>query len=235
MNQVFALVDCNNFYVSCERVFDPKLIGRPVVVLSNNDGCVIARSNEAKALRIKMGTPLFQARDIINQNDVRVLSSNYALYGDMSSRVMSVLQEFSPVIEIYSIDEAFVLLDCKTVSPWLTEIGRRVRERVYRVTGIPVSIGIAETKTLAKVANHLAKKSDRAAGVLELVRSPFQEQALARTPVGEVWGIGYKYTKLLEARGITTALHLRDADPRWARRALTVTGARIVEELRGHS
>ncbi|MDQ1610304.1 MAG: polymerase [Pyrinomonadaceae bacterium] len=235
MGRVFALIDCNNFYVSCERVFDARLVGRPVVVLSNNDGCVIARSNEAKVLGVKMGTPLFQAQNMLDAGGVRVLSSNYALYGDMSARVMAALHEFTPEVEVYSIDEAFVLLDCQGVGAWLTEMGHKIRERVYKLTGIPVSVGIAETKTLAKTANHLAKKSEKAARVLDLTRSRFQDEALERTPAGEVWGIGRRYDKLLKERGITNARQLRDCDVRWARRAMTVVGARVVEELRGVS
>jgi len=234
MTSAIALVDCNNFYVSCERVFNAKLIERPVVVLSNNDGCVIARSNEAKALGIKMGTPLFQTQHLVEAYDVAVYSSNYALYGDMSHRVMDALQEFTPDVEIYSIDEAFMRLDYDEVSS-LRSDGFKIREKVRQWTGIPVSIGIAPTKTLAKIANHLAKKSSDIEGVLDLTVSSDQEQALDRTPVNEVWGVGPAYAKLLQAQGITTALKLRNADRQWVRRRMTVVGARIVEELRGIS
>ncbi|HEY9283356.1 MAG TPA: Y-family DNA polymerase [Pyrinomonadaceae bacterium] len=230
MNAI-ALVDCNNFYASCERVFDARLVGRPVVVLSNNDGCVVARSNEAKALGIRMGAPLFQVRDLVDLHNVAVLSSNYALYGDMSARVMHALQEFSPEVEVYSIDEAFLSLDCRP--EWLPELGRRIRERVYKLTGVPVSVGIAATKTLSKFAGEIAKKSEKAGGVLSLFDSPHLDTALERTLVSDVWGVGRQYTKLLNARGITNALQLRDCDVRWARMAMTVVGARIVEELRG--
>lgn len=234
MTSAIALVDCNNFYVSCERVFNAKLIARPVVVLSNNDGCVIARSNEAKALGIKMGTPLFQTQHLVEEYDVAVYSSNYALYGDMSHRVMGALQEFTPEVEVYSIDEAFMRLDHDPASS-LFSYGLRIKEKVRQWTGIPVSVGIAPTKTLAKIANHLAKKSSGVEGVLDLTGMSEQAEALERTPVGEVWGVGAAYAKLLRARGITTALKLRDADRLWVRKRMTVVGARIVEELRGIS
>ncbi|MDQ3817128.1 MAG: DUF4113 domain-containing protein [Acidobacteriota bacterium] len=235
MASIFALCDCNNFYVSCERVFNAKLVNRPVVVLSNNDGCIVARSNEAKALGIRMGLPLFQVQHIIDAHDVQVFSSNYALYSDISHRVMSVLGDFTPEIELYSIDEAFLSLEYRTKYGSLTDFGRRIKETVYRWTGIPLSIGMAETKTLAKLANYLAKKSEKAKGVLDLSRSPYQDYALEHTPVGNLWGIGRQYTKLLNSRGIVNAKQLRDVDLRWARKALTVVGARIVEELRGNS
>jgi DNA polymerase V len=234
MSSAIALVDCNNFYVSCERVFNAKLIERPVVVLSNNDGCVIARSNEAKALGIKMGTPLFQAQHLVEAYDVAVYSSNYALYGDMSHRVMGALQEFTPEVEIYSIDEAFMRLDYDETSS-LRNDGLKIREKVRQWTGIPVSIGIAPTKTLAKIANHLAKKSSDVESVLDLTGISEQAGALERTPVNEVWGVGPAYAKLLKAHGITNALKLRDADRQWVRRRMTVVGVRIVEELRGIS
>jgi DNA polymerase V len=234
MASLYALCDCNNFYVSCERVFNAKLVGRPVVVLSNNDGCIVARSNEAKALGIKMGTPLFKAQSVIDAYDVQVLSSNYALYADMSNRVMTVLDGFAPEIELYSVDEAFLCLETKNMHGSLTELGRKIKATVYKWTGIPLSIGVAETKTLAKLANNIAKKSEKAQGVLDLTRSPYQDCALERTPVQDVWGIGRQHTKLLHSRGIKTARELRDADLRWVRSRMTVTGARIVEELRGH-
>jgi DNA polymerase V len=234
MATIFALCDCNNFYVSCERLFNAHLRGRPVVVLSNNDGCIVARSDEAKAIGIKMGAPLFQVEQVIDAYDVQVLSSNYALYGDISSRVMSVLGDFTPEIELYSIDEAFLCVD-KPATDSLTDFARTMQRRVYKWTGIPLSIGIAETKTLAKLANHLAKQSAKARGVLDLTRSPFQDYALECTPVRKIWGIGRQYAKLLNGRGITNARQLRDVDIGWARQALTVVGARIIEELRGES
>lgn len=230
---VYALCDCNNFYVSCERVFDPRLIRRPVVVLSNNDGCVVARSNEAKALGIKMGVPVFQAQSIIRANDVRVLSSNYSLYADMSLRVMDVVRDYADRVEIYSIDEAFLQWDQRDRDS--DKSARTMKADIYRQTGIPVSVGIAETKTLAKIANHLAKASLKAKGVLDLTRSPHQNYALEKTPVTEVWGIGHRRGKRLIARGITNARQLRDLDLNWAREHMTVVGARTIEELRGHS
>ncbi|HZH32964.1 MAG TPA: Y-family DNA polymerase [Pyrinomonadaceae bacterium] len=237
MTEAFALVDCNNFYVSCERVFDAGLAGKPVVVLSNNDGCVVARSPEAKALGIGMGVPLFKIRHLVEAHGVKVYSSNYALYGDMSQRVMGVLQSFTPDVEIYSIDEAFMQLAVRPHgdSPVPRAPGREIRERVRHDTGVPVTVGIAETKTLAKLANHLAKNSKKAGGVLDLTDSPYREVALERTPVEEVWGIGTAYAKLLRQKGIRTALQLRDVDVAWARRAMTVVGARVVLELRGVS
>lgn len=234
MGAVFALIDANNFYVSCEQIFDPKLVGRPVIILSNNDGCVISRSPEAKRLGIRMGAPIFEIEPLVNAYNVQVYSSNYALYGDMSQRLMAVLQEFTPEVEIYSIDEAFMnLVGIRSESH--QALGRVIQERVYKNTCVPVTVGIGETKTLAKVANHIAKKSVRAAGVLDLTRSRFQEEALRRTPVEEVWGIGPAYSKLLRERGINTALELREVDTGWARKMMTVTGARIVMELRGVS
>jgi DNA polymerase V len=231
MSTAIALVDANNFYVSCERVFDPRLLGRPVLVLSNNDGCVIARSDEAKALGIKMGAPLFKAQHLVEAHGVAVYSSNYCLYGDMSQRVMGALREFTPEVEIYSIDEAFMSLDSveQPVAVQATEI----REKVRRWTGIPVSIGVSQTKTLAKIANRAAKKSAVAQGVLDLTDPADQTAALEETPVGDVWGVGPAYAKLLKAAGISTARKLRDADRRWIRRRMTVVGARVVEELRG--
>lgn len=183
MTKIFALVDCNNFYCSCERVFNPKLENRPMVVLSNNDGCVVARSNEAKALGIKMGEPAFKLQDVIREHNVAVFSSNYTLYGDMSQRVMDCLAQFTPTKEIYSIDEAFLDLSGFEKTD-LNEYAKLIQHTVKKWTGIPVSIGIATTKTLAKVANRLAKKSAKANGVLNLVNSPYVDLALQRTEVG---------------------------------------------------
>ncbi|MCA1614294.1 MAG: Y-family DNA polymerase [Acidobacteria bacterium] len=227
-------MDCNNFYVSCERVFDPRLAGRPVVVLSNNDGCVIARSEEAKALGIKMGAPIFKAEHIVDSCGVAVYSSNYSLYGDLSQRVMGTLQEFTPEVEVYSIDEAFMHLEADDGQP-LSARAREVRERVRQWTGIPVSIGLAPTKTLAKLASRMAKRTRVAQGVLDLTGQSEQEGVLEETPVEDVWGVGPSYSALLHRAGIETALKLRDADRSWVRRRMTVVGARIVEELRGIS
>jgi DNA polymerase V len=234
MDPVFVLVDVNNFYASCEQFFDPSLRRRPLIVLSNNNGCVITRSDEAKTLGIKMGTPLFKIQHLVEEHDVQTYSSNYELYGDMSQRVMGTLQEFTPAVEIYSIDEAFMELDGGS-SRSLRRLGLEIQQKVYQWTGVPVSIGMAETKTLAKVANRIAKKSAKTAGVLDLTHSPYQEKALEGTPVEEVWGIGRAYSKLLKDEGISTALALRDANLRWVRKQMTVVGARIVMELRGIS
>jgi DNA polymerase V len=231
MKEVFALVDCNNFYVSCERVFNPRLLHRPVVVLSNNDGCIVARSNEAKALGIGMGVPAFEAADLIKNHDVEAFSSNYTLYDDMSSRVMETLSTFTPDIEIYSIDEAFLNLvgfECS-----LTDYGRRIQQTVQRWTGIPVSVGIAGTKTLAKIANHIAKKSADADGVLDLTDSENLEQILAKVPVEKVWGVGIRTTIKLKRVGIETALELSKADISRIRNRFGVVGVRTVYELRG--
>jgi DNA polymerase V len=231
---LFALVDCNNFYASCERVFDPKLEGKPVVVLSNNDGIVVARSNEAKALGIGMGVPEFQIRRLIRAHDVQVFSSNYTLYGDMSQRVMDTLAQFTPDLEIYSIDEAFLSLPGFT-SRNLTEYGREVCTTVRQWTGIPVSVGIAETKTLAKVAARVAKRSKDVAGVFDLTACQDRDALLAETAVEDIWGIGPNWARLLKQHGIATALALRDADVHWARKAMGVVGERLVRELRGVS
>lgn len=230
MTDAIALIDCNNFYVSCERVFAPGLVGRPVVVLSNNDGCVISRSEEAKRLGIGMGAPYFKNRRVIEENGVAVRSSNYELYADMSRRVMCALQEFAPRVDIYSIDEAFVALGGGLT---LEERGREIREKVFKWTGIPVSVGIAPTKTLAKVAARHTRRPGETCGVLDVTDPTLLTTVLAATPVGEVWGIGPAYAKRLREEGIETARELRDADGRWVRRRLTVVGARIVEELRG--
>jgi DNA polymerase V len=229
----FGLVDCNNFYVSCERVFQPGLNGRPVIVLSNNDGCVVARSQEARALGIAMGVPFFKVRVIVERHDVAVLSSNYALYGDLSKRVMSILAAAAPRHEIYSIDECFLDLDQLAV-PDLSMWCRNLRGQILRWTGIPVSVGVGQTKTLAKVANKLAKTSLRTGGVLDLTRHPgWVEAALHKTAVGDVWGIGPRLTKMLTGRGIKTALDLRNAPDGWVRQRMGVVGLRTTQELRG--
>lgn len=227
-----ALVDCNSFYASCELVFDPSLAGRPVVVLSNNDGCVIARSAEAKALGIGMGDPAFKIKHALRRHDVAVYSSNYTLYGDMSRRVMDVLATFTPRLEVYSIDEAFLDL-AHVPAVDRPAHAREIQRTVQRWTGIPVGVGVGETKTLAKVANKLAKKSPRCAGVLDLTRSPHQARALAVTDVGDVWGVGRQWAIMLRAAGITTAAALAAADDVWVRRRMGVVGLRTVYELRG--
>jgi DNA polymerase V len=234
MLPIFALVDCNNFYVSCERIFQPSLNGQPVVVLSNNDGCVIARSEEAKAIGIPMGLPAFQMRERFPGHTIEAYSSNYALYGDMSARVMTILKQFSPEVEVYSIDEAFLnLAGCRDDD--LKSYGHHIRRSVKQWTGMPISIGIGETKTLAKLANRLAKRSADAQGVVDLTVSQHQDDVLRAVSVKEIWGIGRSYTRLLQTNGICTALDLRDADDRWIRQQMGVVGVRIVWELRGIS
>jgi DNA polymerase V len=224
---IFALCDCNNFYVSCERVFNPKLLNVPVVVLSNNDGCVVARSPEVKALGIAMGVPLFKIKPEVEKYNIKVLSSNYALYGDMSHRVMQVLAQFSPDLEVYSIDEAFLGFDGFEHID-LMEYGLQIKARVLQWTGIPVSVGIGCTKVLAKLANRVAKKSQTG-----VYTEP--ENALATTAVDDIWGIGRKWGKWLIDRGITNALQFRDADPELIRKKLGIVGVRLQLELQGKS
>ncbi|HZI20532.1 MAG TPA: Y-family DNA polymerase [Pyrinomonadaceae bacterium] len=230
----FALVDCNNFYVSCERVFDPRLAGRAVVVVSNNDGCVIARSDEAKALGVRMGVPFFRVRDVAEAGGIEVFSSNYALYGDMSRRVMATLGTCEPAVEVYSIDEAFVALDgrggCEPGEAALT-----LREKVLRWTGVPTSVGVAPTKTLAKLAARAARREAGGPGVCCLTEAGPLEEALASTAVEDVWGVGPARARALREAGVETALDLSRADERRVRGRLTVAGARIVRELRGES
>lgn len=230
----FALVDCNNFYASCERLFRPNLKNQPVVVLSNNDGCVIARSQEAKDVGIGMGAPLFKIRALIEEHDVAVCSSNYALYGDISERVMSTLGSNAPNHEVYSIDECFLDVDNLGV-PDLSEWCRNLRKSTYRWTGIPVSIGVGPTKTLAKLANRLAKKSVKAGGVIDLSNHPdWIEPALRKTPIGDVWGVGRKWSQMLQERGIMTAYDFAHAEDGWIRKKMGVVGLRTLHELRGY-
>ena len=232
---MFALVDANNFYVSCHRVFDPSLKGKPVVVLSNNDGCCVARSNEVKALGVKMTTPWFQIQDLARQHGIIAFSSNYTLYGDLSRRFHRVVGQFSPEQEIYSIDESFVSLDGFSHLD-LTEYGQSIRERVLQWVGLPVCVGIAPTKTLAKLANHVAKKREQYQGVFEYTKlSPEDRTALLDSiAVGEVWGIGRRIAERLEKLGITTVLQLRDADPKQIRQQFSVVVERTVMELNGY-
>ena len=230
----FGLVDCNNFYVSCERVFDPRLEGRPVVILSNNDGCIIARSEEAKLLGVPMAAPFFRWRDFLRQNDVAVLSSNYALYGDLSQRVMALLHSAEPDVEVYSIDEAFVAFGSRS-SGARAAYARCLRDGVRQSTGVPVTIGIAATKTLAKVANRIAKRHTGCTGVLDMTEHPQPEDLLGSVDVADVWGIGARYARRLQTLGIATALDLREADPAWCHRRFSVNVARTVMELRGQS
>jgi len=228
----YALIDCNNFYASCERVFDPSLRDRPIVILSNNDGCVIARSTEAKRLDIPMGVPEFKIRPLIEKHNVAVHSSNYALYGDMSRRVMETLQSCTPNIEVYSIDEAFAELSPRYMES-LEAYGQFIRKRIFKWTGIPVSVGIAPTKTLAKIANETAKKYESLNGVLVLDESGKTESVLKRVSVGNVWGVGRNYTKTLNKHGIQSAWELSRQSDLWIRQTMKVTGLRTVWELRG--
>ena len=233
-DEIIALVDCNNFYVSCERVFNPSLENKPVAVLSNNDGCMVSRSAEIKALGIPMGAPGFKWEAVIKQHGGTLLSSNYALYGDMSARVMEVLSMFSPDIEIYSIDEAFLNLGGFRIRN-LDTYAAEIRETVKKWTGIPVSVGISKTKTLAKAANHFAKKIPAFHGSLNLMEDKRIADALGRLPVAEIWGIGRQYDKFLQQNGIKTALQLRDADEKFVDRYMTSVGHKTVLELRGYS
>lgn len=230
--RTYALVDCNNFFVSCERAFQPELEGKPVVVLSNNDGCVVARSNESKAMGIKMGTPFFKIRDKVESGNLIVRSSNYSLYGDLSSRVMSILAAAVPKIEIYSIDEAYLCvdgIDKKKLEVLCPELVRRIRKWV----GIPVSIGIASTKTLAKVANHFAKKYPGYKGVCRILTEEQRVKALELTPIGDVWGIGRRVAPRLLAMGLTTAYDYVSMPQDWVYKNLGLGGLRVWNELNG--
>lgn len=231
---MYALVDCNNFYCSCERVFNPSLIGRPIIVLSNNDGCAVARSDEAKAAGIAMGTPVHTIDNLIRQHNVAVFSSNYTLYGDMSDRVMKILGSFVPRMELYSIDEAF--LDVSQLpSADLVQLGVNMRKKVITDTGIPVTIGIAPTKALAKLANRFAKKNYKSLGVHWLANDQLIKEALDNTLVGDVWGVGRQHAALLTRHGIQTAQQLATASEEWIRKHLSVVGLRLIRELNGIS
>lgn len=236
--QVFALVDVNNFYVSCERVFNPALENRPVVVLSNNDGCAIARSNEAKALDVKIGTPWFQMQALVRQHNIVALSSNYALYAEMSNRVVSILRGYSPNVEVYSIDESFLDLGgLEKLWPSFTAMGQSIRQRMRQWIGLPVCVGIGPSKTLAKLANHIAKKNPSFHGVCDLASmDPAQRDALmAAIGVGEVWGVGGRMNAHLQTAGIRTVKDLRDTPPAWLRSRFGVVMERTASELRGIS
>jgi len=225
-----ALIDCNSFYVSCERLFNPKIQNVPVVVLSNNDGCVISRSTEAKKLGIKMGEPYFKVKDLVKKNNVQIFSSNYALYGDLSRRVMKVLKAFTDKIEIYSIDEAF--LDLSHIKDeQVDEYGKQIRERVLKWTGIPTSVGISNTKTLSKVANHIAKKNK--AGVIFLKENI--DNILKDFNIADVWGVGRQLSKLYIKNGIDNAYKLKNISNTWVKKSTNVLGAKTVMELRGIS
>jgi len=232
MSTVFALVDCNNFYVSCERLFRPALNLRPVVVLSNNDGCIIARSNEAKSLGLVMGDPYFKQKALLHRHGVQVFSSNYALYGDLSNRVMATLQQMEPGVEVYSIDEAFIRLPAQGDRTFFQQ-GRRIKKTVDRCVGIPVSVGIGQTKTLAKLASTVAKKEICHKGVFHFKDAVQRDEVLAGVPVQKVWGIGSRSCKKLNRHGVHTALDLQQSDSRWIRKFMGLPCARTVLELRG--
>ncbi|TGK12815.1 Y-family DNA polymerase [Leptospira stimsonii] len=229
---MFALVDCNSFYVSCERIFRPELRERPVVVLSNNDGCVVSRSQEAKDLGVKMGEAVFLRKDYFTENRIEMFSSNYTLYGDISRRVMNLLSEFSPEMEIYSIDEAFLGLS-GIPHENLPGIAVRIKETIPRNTGIPVSVGMGPTRTLAKLANHIAKKRKEYNGIFIIKNEREREETLRMVSIGDVWGVGPSYRKKLERVGIETAYDFSRMNVHWVRKHLTVVGARMIYELRG--
>lgn len=231
---MFALVDCNNFYASCERVFNPALIGKPIVVLSNNDGCVIARSNEAKALGIPMGAPAYQYQYTFEQHNIAVFSANFTLYGDMSHRVMSILSGYSPEQEVYSIDECF--LNLTGIEEDLHAYGVKMRKQVLQWTGIPVSVGVAPTKALAKLANRIAKKyPDRTEGSYVIDSEEKRMKALKWIAVEDVWGIGRRNAKKLRAIGVNTGLDFAMLDRGWVLRNMTIVGLRLLDELNGIS
>ena len=227
-----ALIDCNSFYVSCERLFNPKIRKKPVVVLSNNDGCIISRSNEAKALGIKMGEPYFKEKEIIVKNSVQVFSSNYSLYGDISRRVMRTLKRFNSDIEIYSIDEAFLDLS-NFPDNEIEDVGREIRSVVLKWTGIPTSIGIAKTKTLSKVANHIAKKKQ--SGVVSLIGIENIDPILEKVEINDVWGVGKQLTKFYHQNGIYNAKQLKNKSNTWIKKSSNVLSSRTAMELRGIS
>ena len=225
-----ALIDCNSFYVSCERLFNPKIRKKPVVVLSNNDGCIISRSNEAKVLGIKMGEPYFKEKDIIVKNNVQVFSSNYSLYGDISRRVMRTLKRFNSDIEIYSIDEAFLDLS-NFPDNEVKNIGHEIRNIVLKWTGIPTSIGIAKTKTLSKVANHIAKKKQ--SGVTSFIGIENIDSILEKVEINDVWGVGKQLTKFYHKSGIYNAKQLKNVSNTWIKKSSNVLSSRTAMELRG--
>lgn len=231
---VFLLGDCNDFYVQAERAFDPCLINKPVIVLSNNDGCAVSRSKEAKALGIKMGVPLFKIRDLVRQHDVQVLSSNYALYADMSNRVMSIMARFSPVQEIYSIDECFLEM---TGFSNVTTLAGQMRAQIKLETGLPVCVGIGPTKTLAKLSNYVAKRHPKSKGVFNLNDlTPRQANSVFENiAIEEVWGIGRRLNASLTAAGVNTVAELRAADIASMRKKYGVIMEKLIRELRGES
>ncbi len=227
---MFGLADCNNFFVSCERVFNPSLIGRPVVVLSNNDGCVVSRSNEAKKLGIKMGEPLFKIMNIIEREKVAVFSSNYILYGDMSKRVMDCISNFIPAMEIYSIDEAF--MDFTGIeNSKIKRMGEEIARITHKNTGIPISIGISHTKTLAKVASKLSKKYPKLQSSCFMEKERDIKKVLSTFPIEDIWGIGRRYSKMLRNNNINTALDFINTSPEWIKSKMSIVGLRTWKEL----
>ena len=233
---MYALVDCNNFYASCERVFQPQFVGKPVAILSNNDGCVISRSNEAKSVGIPMGAPAFKIKELVKEKNVKLFSSNYALYGDLSNRVMSILGQFTPNVEIYSIDEAFLNFDGLNVSDY-HDYGLQMKTRVQKWVGIPVCIGFAPTKALSKVANKIAKKfQDRTHGVYVIDSDEKRIKALKWTKIEDVWGIGYRMNKKMKVKNIVTALDfIAPQHEAWIKKEMGVIGLRLKYELEGKS
>lgn len=233
---MYALVDCNNFYASCERVFQPKFNGKPVAILSNNDGCVISRSNEAKALGIPMGAPIFKIKELVKEKNVQIFSSNYALYGDLSNRVMAILNQFTPNLEIYSIDEAFLNFDGLSILDY-HDYGIQMKSRVQKWVGIPVCIGFAPTKALSKVANKIAKKfQERTAGVYIIDTEEKRIKALKWTKIEDVWGIGRRLEKKVKLRNINTAYDFTQPQHEvWIKKEMGVLGMRLKYELEGKS
>ncbi len=236
LNKVFALVDCNNFYASCERLFNPRLNNKPVIVLSNNDGCVIARSEEAKAAGIKMGAPAFEFRELIVRNNIHVFSSNYALYGDISNRIMKTLCALAPDVEVYSVDEAFLDLSGLKYED-ITAFAKEIRKTIMQWVGIPVSVGIGPTKTMAKIANHLAKKNPRYESILNMceLNEAETETLYKSLPVDEIWGIGGAYRDFLSGHGMRTIFDFIKAEESWVKKHMRIVGLKTLYELRGVS
>jgi DNA polymerase V len=229
---MFGLADCNNFYVSCERVFNPSLNGKAVVVLSNNDGCVISRSQEAKDLGIKMGEPVFKLKDLVKRENVVIYSSNFSLYGDISARVMDIIREMAPLTEVYSIDEAFV--DFRGFTPYeASRLASEITNRLYKYLGIPVSIGVSSTKTLAKVASKLCKQYPSLKNCCVMIKEPDIDKVLKRFPVGDIWGIGREYSKMLISEGVDSAGKFKLCDPSWVRKKMSIVGLKTWKELNG--
>lgn len=228
---MYAIIDCNSFFASCERAFDPELIDKPLAILSNNDGCVISRSREAKALGIPMGAPLFKYKEIIEQKNIQIRSSNYSLYGDMSERVMKLLENFSPDVEVYSIDEAFFKLP--TTKDY-QKVGCTIKKYIYQCTGVPVSVGIAPTKALSKAANNIAKKfPDKTNGYYVIDTEAKRIKLLKWLPIKDIWGIGFGNTKRLQNKGVQTAYEFTQLSDDWVKRNMSITGLRLKKDLEG--